>query len=303
MKEIDVAIVGGGPAGVGAALYSARYGLKVVVFEKGLIGGQINSTNEIENYPGYSEIKGMELAQKFKEQIESQGAKIENEEVLSFCEENNKIKIKTTAGDFISKTLIFAAGSNPKKLNISGEAEFENKGVHYCALCDGAMYKGKDVAVIGGGDSALKEAITLSKIVNKVYIIHRRDKFRSVDKWAKKIKEIKNIKTVMDVTIKEFKGSKFLEKIILIDNKTKKERELNVSASFTYVGYTPQTKNFNFKKDEAGFIIVDKNLETSIRNVFAAGDCVKGNLAQIITSTSSGVLAATKAFARINGEI
>ncbi len=213
MKEIDVAILGGGPAGVGAALYSARYGLKVVVFEKGLIGGQINSTNEIENYPGFTEIMGTELAQKFKEQIEVQGAIIENEEILSFCEENNKIKIKTTGQDFISKTLIFAAGSNPKKLNIPREAEFENKGVHYCALCDGSFYKGKDVAVLGGGDSALKEAITLSKIVNKVYIIHRRDKFRSVDKWSEKIKKIKNIETIMDVTIKEFKGNKFLKQI------------------------------------------------------------------------------------------
>lgn len=303
LKEYDVVVVGAGPAGMSAALYATRFGLNTIIYEKGLVGGQIATTDAIENYPGFKEVGGMELVNKMKEQVEHQGAKIEYKEVINFKEHENKIKVTLNDGEVISKTLIFTGGSFPRKLGIPGEKEFENKGIHYCALCDGPFYKGKEVAVIGGGDSALKESIPLSRMTKKVYIIHRRDEFRSKDAWARKIKEIPNIEVILNTEVKEFKGEKFLEKLVLYNNKTKENSELAVSGSFTYIGHIPGTKNFDFEKNENGYIIVDKNKETSIKNVFAAGDCVVGSLAQIATSVGEGVTAATKAFARIEGEI
>lgn len=303
LEEFDVVVVGAGPAGMSAALYATRFGLKTIIYEKGLVGGQIATTDAIENYPGFKEVGGMELVNKMKEQVEHQGAKISYKEVINFKEFQGKVKVNLNDSEVIAKTLIFTGGSFPRKLGVLGEKEFENKGIHYCALCDGPFYKGREVAVIGGGDSALKEAIPLARMTKKVYIIHRRDEFRSKDAWARKIKEILNIEVILNTEVKEFKGDKFLEKLVLYNNKTKKTSELAVSGSFTYIGHIPGTKNFDFKKNENGYIIVDENKETSIRNVFAAGDCVAGSLAQIATSVGEGVTAATKAFARIEGEI
>lgn len=302
-EEIDVAVIGGGPGGFAAGLYSVRFGLNTVVYEKGLLGGQIATTDAIENYPGFKEISGPDFVKKLKEQADYQGVKIEQKEINSVEEFDGKVKLKIGEEEVIAKTVIITTGSSSKKLGIPGEKDFENKGIHYCALCDGPFYKGKKVAVLGGGDSAVKESIPLSRMTDHVYIIHRRDKFRARHAWVEKVKKIDNVEFLMDKTIKEFKGDQFLQKLILVDNKTGKEEELEVSASFTYIGHNPNTKIFDVNKDEKGYIIVDENRETSMKNVFAAGDCVSGSLAQIATSVGESVTAATKAFARIEGEI
>jgi thioredoxin reductase (NADPH) len=301
MEEYDLAIIGSGPAGLTAAIYGARANLKTVIFEKGIVGGQIAWTDNIENYSGFNSIGGMDLSKKMLEQAEKQGAELKKIEVKKIQDKVKEKVLETDEGEIKVKAIIVAVGSNPRKLGVKGEKEFENKGVHYCALCDGAMYKNKDVAVIGGGDAAIKEAIFLSKIAKKVYVIHRRDELRAEKRHQEIAFKKKNIEFVWDSVVTEFIGEKFLQKLKVHNKKTNTDSELDVNGSFTYIGHIPATAWIDVDKNEVGYIKTNDKRETSVKGIFAAGDCVEGGLAQIATSVGDGAVAADSAEKYIEG--
>lgn len=291
----DIVIIGSGPAGMTAALYAARNNLKAIVLEKELYGGEIAKTGDIENYPGFTKISGMELSEKMKAHAEEYGAKFEVAEVLEIKELKKEKVVVTKRKKFKTKTVIIATGSSPKKLGIPGEKNFYAKGVHFCALCDGPLYKGKTMAVIGGGDSAVKEAVFLAEFAKKVYVIHRRDELRAQKMWEEKARKNKKIQFVWNTEVKEFIGTDSLEKIKLYNNKTKKEKVMKIDAVFEYIGLIPNTKIFDVKKDKMGLIVTNECGGTSKPGVFAAGDCMQKCLRQIANCVGEGASAAMMA--------
>jgi len=239
----DVIIVGAGAAGLTAAIYSARLGLKTIVFDKQFPGGQLLLTDLIENYPGYIKVSGPELTNIMTKQAELAGATIKTLEEVEKIEldysldKENPLKIvKTSVDTYYSKVLIIAAGMTHRKLNVEGEDKFLGKGVSYCALCDGAFFKGKDVAVVGGGNSALQETPFLANIVNKVYLIHRRDKFRAFKYLQDRVLALPNVEIIWDTVVQKMEGDKKLEKLILRNVKTNEIRELKVDGVFIFIG-------------------------------------------------------------------
>ena len=235
--EYDVAIIGGGPAGLAAAVYAARGGMKTVIFEKALIGGQITTTADVENYPGFEDnMSGFDIADKMRKQAERFGTEIKQENIKSIQSDNiNKI-VETDSKKYNVKSIILATGANPRKLGVQGEAKYTGRGVSYCATCDGALYRDKIVAVVGGGDSAVEEAIFLTKFAKKVYVIHRRDELRAVKLIQKRAFENDKIEIIWDSIVKEIKGGDFIEKVELYNRKTKEISELNLDGIFIYVG-------------------------------------------------------------------
>jgi thioredoxin reductase (NADPH) len=291
MVDYDTIIVGGGAAGLTSAIYTVRAGLKTLLVEKELFGGQIALTEGIENYPGFESIQGKELVSRMLAQAKKQGVenKIGTVEKIST---KGKERIVVIDGKTISaKAVVLAVGSAPRKLDVPGREEFDGKGSHYCVMCDGPLYKGKNCAIIGGGDAAIKESLSLAKIAKKVFVIHRRDTLKAEKFWQEKAFATKNIEFIWNSEVKEFIGSKFLEKIEIVNNKTSKESELDINAVFTYIGHIPNTNNFDLKKDKRGYFVVDKNYQTSEEGIFAAGECVSGNRAQIATSVGTGATA------------
>jgi len=301
----DVIIVGAGAAGLSAAIYSARLGLKTIVFDKQFPGGQLLLTDLIENYPGYIKVSGPELANIMTKQAELAGATIKNLEEVEKIEldytldKENPLKIvKTSLDKYYSKVLIIAAGMTHRKLNVEGENKFLGKGVSYCALCDGAFFKGKDVAVVGGGNSALQETPFLANIVNKVYLIHRRDKFRAFKYLQDRVLALPNVEIILDTVVEKMEGDKKLEKIILRNVKTNELKELKVDGIFIFIGF--ETKIDIFKElievDEYGFIKTDERMRTKTNGVFAVGDVRAGSDKQLVTSAADGAVAAITAF-------
>ena len=291
----DVIIIGGGPAGYTSALYCARAGLDTLIIEKMSIGGQMALTDIIENYPGFDEgIDGFTLGMKMQSGAEKFGAKTEYASVEKvFLSEKIK-KITTDSGEFLSKTVIIATGAYPKKLSLPYEDEFTGRGIHYCAHCDGRFYKGKTVMVIGGGNSAVSDALYLSNLASKVYLVHRRDSLRATKIYNKAIEENENIEFV--------KNSRPIE--FLIDGKiigTRLENTIDGSYSdiladaiFISIGRSPETAIFasEILLDESGYILADETTKTNIAGVFAAGDVRKKELRQIVTAVSDGAVAA-----------
>jgi thioredoxin reductase (NADPH) len=295
MSDYDVVVIGSGPAGLTSAIYAVRAGLSTLILEKGLTGGQIALTENIENYPGFESISGAELAKKMLNQAKSQGAVFQLDEVKSITEEDNVKTIDLGEKQITASTVVIAVGSTPRKLGVPGEVEYDGKGVHYCALCDGFAYRNKIVAVLGGGDAAVKEAIYLSNTAKKVYVIHRRDELRAEKGHQEQAIAKENIEFVWDSVVTEFIGTKFLEKLRLKNVKTNKDSELIVDGSFTYIGHLPATKWLDVDKTDRGYIKVDKKMSTSMSGVFAAGDCTEGDIAQIATSVGDGAIAGTSA--------
>ena len=294
----DVIIIGAGPAGLSAGLYSSRMGLKTLIIEKLTPGGQITQSSEIENYPGICEVKtGLELMQCWPEQTKKFGAEIISEEVKSIKQlkmENGKFEfiVKTSTNEYKSKAVILATGATPKRAGFKGEEEYIGKGVSYCAVCDGFFYKGRDVAVVGGGDSALEEALYLSKIVNKVYLIHRRDSFKAAPATVKKVLENNKIEIIYNTTVKEAYGTPFLEGLIL--NKESQEFDLKVDGVFIFVG---MKVNSDLVKDicelnEYGEVKVDLSMKTSLEGLYAAGDVREKSVKQVIAAAGDGAVAA-----------
>lgn len=294
-KKYDVVIVGAGPGGLSAAIYAARAKLKTLVLEKATEGGQITLTNVVEDYPGFTSISGEELADKFVEHAREFGVSFANEEVMEIDLNGDVKKIKTDFGnEYTSKVVIMATGSNPRKLGVPGEDEFANRGVSYCAVCDGSFFKDKPVVVIGGGDSAVEEGIYLSKISSEVSVVHRRDKLRAQKIVQDRAFKVSNMKFIWNSVVTEIGGNKSVEYVVLKDVGSGKITKYPTSGVFIYVGLVPNSQLVKnaVEIDDHGFIITDEHMETKIKGVYAVGDVRKTVLRQVLTAAADGAIAA-----------
>ena len=290
----DTVIIGAGPGGMTAASYAARAGLKVLVLEGLIPGGQMGTTFEVENYPGMNNVlSGAELAMDFEGQAKKFGAEIAFERAKKVDFSNEMKIISTDSGEIKAKTVVLAMGAKPRKLKIPGEEQFSGMGVSYCATCDGAFYKGKDTVVAGGGDTALEDAIFLSKYCNKVYLVHRRDKFRAAYALEKRVREIDNIELVLCANVVEIKGDKKVNNIV-VKNNDGKITEIAAEGIFVAIGTEPGGEDITaeIKKNDAGYIITDEKMQTSIKGVYAVGDIREKELRQIVTAAADGAIAA-----------
>ena len=291
----DMIIIGGGPAGYTAALYAARAGLDVTVIEKMSVGGQMTLTGEIENYPGFDEgVDGFTLGEKMKVGAERYGAVTEYGEVIKL-ELTPKIKkIFTTDNEYFSKTVVIATGAEPRELGIEQERELTGRGVHYCAHCDGRFYKDKTVAVVGGGNSAVSDALYLSRFAKKVYLIHRRDSLRATKIYHAPLKEAENIEILFNSTLSKLTAEKRLQKITVTNTLNNESQEIECDGVFISIGRRPSTELVSnaLKLDSNGYIIADESTKTSVEGVYAAGDVRTKTLRQIVTAVSDGAVAA-----------
>jgi len=298
----DIIVIGGGPAGLSAGIYASRLGADTLILEKLTPGGQITLSSEIENYPGVCESKsGIEFMACWPEQAKKFGCEILSEEVTQIKEDKDFL-VKTPSNEYRAKAIIVATGATPKRAGFEGEEEFTGKGVSYCAVCDGFFYKDKVVAVIGGGDTALEEALYLSKITKKVYLIHRRDKFRAAPVTQKKVFNTQNIEIIFNATVKKVLGNEFVEGIIL--NLNGEEKKLKVDGIFVFVG---MKVNSELVKDlvelnEWDEIKVDLNMQTSLKGLFAAGDVRENSVKQVVAAAGDGAVAAINAIKYIEKE-
>ena len=293
MDIYDLIIVGGGPAGVTAGIYAQRARLKTILLEKLGVGGQIILSDLVENYPGFQEISGFDLMQKFEEQAKALGLTIEDCEVTRVTDEGEYKLVKTPDRDYRAKSVIIASGSKSRRLGVKGEEGLIGKGVSFCATCDGFFFRGKDIVLVGGGNSAITEALYLAKIVNKVYVVHRRSELRAEKILQERALGNPVIEFVWDSVVEEVVGNNVVEGVVLRNVKTGKHSELAVGGVFVYVGITPNTEFIDLKKDENGFIITDRSLATSIPGIFAVGDCRQTELRQVATAVGDGALAVT----------
>ncbi len=296
LLEFDTVILGGGPAGLSAAIYCARGASSTAIIDKGMLGGQPNNYSELENYPGFGLIDGFDLMQKFELHVDKFGVqKFPLQEIESIDLKNKLIQTKEAA--FQAKSIIIATGAQAKKLGIPGEKELTGRGVSYCAVCDGAFYKGKTVAVIGGGNAAVEEAMYLTKFAIKVYIIHRRDQLRADKIVQERAMKNEKIEFVLDAIPKEIIGQDFVDTLSIENTKTHEASKLAVDGVFPYIGFAPNVEGLNgqLDQDEAGFIITDETMRTSVEGVFAVGDVRKSPLRQVITAASDGAVGAVYA--------
>ncbi len=287
----DVIVVGAGPAGLAAGIYGKRAGRNILILDiSSLSGGQVLSTYEIDNYPGMPEVSGNDLASSMKAHCEKLGVEFARGRVTSIVDNGTTKQLITKKETFETKTVIIATGASNKKLGCQGEEEFSGMGVSYCATCDGAFFKDGDVAVVGGGDVALEDAIYLSRFCNKVYLIHRRNEFRGAAILQDQVRTIDNIEIVYDTTVEEIKGNDSVSSIIIRNKNSDIISELSVSGVFIAVGTVPNTGAIQGlpAQDEAGYIIADETCITSIPGVYAAGDIRTKQLRQVVTATADG---------------
>lgn len=297
----DLLIVGGGCAGLTAAIYGIRAGLSVTVLEGGFAGGQIAVTNEIENYPGYVKISGPDLAMKIYDQAQALGADIRLEEAVSASLSPEVKTIRTAEGDYEGKAVIIANGVKRRTLGCPGEQELTGKGVSYCATCDGAFFKGKDAAVIGGGNTALEDALFLSNLCETVHLIHRRNAFRGEKHLADAVKSRRNILFHGETVVKEILGEKAVTAVIQRNTVSGEEAILPVAAVFVAIGLIPDNQIFpELSLDPDGYVAAGEDCKTNIDGVFAAGDTRAKTLRQILTAASDGATAAVQAANYVN---
>ena len=297
-ESFDCIILGGGPAGLSSALYARRANLNCAIVDISAIGGTPSNYCEIENYLGFDKINGWELCERFEEHVDKfEVQKFPYEEIKSVDIVSPVKKIVTADKEFLSKTIIIATGAKPKKLNIKGEKENIGHGVSYCAVCDGALYKNKIAAVIGGGNSALEEALYLTRFAKKVYLIHRRMEFRADKIIQDRIKNNDKIELILNYSPVEITGNGRVEAIRLKNNVNFSEIEIKTDGVFPYIGIEPNVEYFSgqLKQDEQGFIITDNSMRTSQKGVFAIGDIRNTPLRQVVTAVADGAIAGVEA--------
>ena len=296
----DVAIIGAGPAGMTAAVYAARASLSVVMIERGAPGGQMVNTFEIENYTGFEQITGPDLSMRMFEHAQKTGATYTYGDVQTVKQlEDKTFEIECLEQSYFARTVITATGTKHRSLNVKGEKELSGRGISWCAVCDGAFFKGKHVAVIGGGDSAIEEAIYLAGLVEKVYVIHRRDELRAQKVLQQRAFENEKIEFIWDSVVDEFIAKDNKMGAVQIKNvKTEEISQVEVAGVFIYIGLDPITdmvSNLNVT-DEYGYIKVNHAMETEVEGFFAAGDVINKELRQVVTAVSDGAIAAQSAF-------
>jgi len=290
-SEYELIIIGGGPAGITAGIYSSRARIKTLLIEKSLLGGQINYTNRIENYPGFKGgISSWELCQNLAYHIKELGLPVEIAEVKEIILREQEKLVRLDDKVIKSTGLIIATGATPNTLGIEGEEKFTGRGVSYCATCDGPLFRNMQVAVVGGGDRALGEALFLSKTAKDVFIIHRRDKFRATKILQEKVSAEKNIHIVWNSVVEKIEGNQSVKSLIVKDVRTQKKHAMTVQGVFIFIGIHPNSElvRDKIKLDNLGCIITDENMETSERGVFAAGDVRSKLLRQIATAVGDG---------------
>lgn len=314
----DIAIIGGGIAGLTAALYGQRAGKSTIVFEKMSFGGQIVSSPMVENYPGIAAISGSEFTERLLEQATGLGAETMQAEVqgvekeVPFTghdqggdEEASKVlfRVRTAKEVFECRSVVLAGGMERRLLGVSGEERLKGAGVSYCATCDGMFFKGRDVAVVGGGNTALEDAEFLSEYCKRVYLVHRRETFRGEEGTVRRLAEKENVEFVLDTVAEEILGGQAVEGIRLCNKKEDKCFVLNVSGVFVAVGQIPKNEPFAslVKLDEAGFVVAGEDGRTSVPGIFAAGDCRTKHVRQLTTAAADGTAAALAAVAWVNG--
>jgi thioredoxin reductase (NADPH) len=292
----DLIIIGGGPGGLTAGIYAQRAKLKTVLLEKMGIGGQICMSDVIENYPGFKSIGGIELMKTFEEQARDLGLEIRFSEVMKITDKGGYREVETSDGPLQARAVIVSTGAKPKRLGVPGEADFIGRGVSFCATCDGFFFKDREVAVVGGGDAAIKEGNFLAKIVKKVHIIHRRDKFRAEKVILEKAMSNPVFEFHTNKVVQEIKGDFMgVNGVTLKDTVSGESSGLAVDGVFLFVGISPNTDFLNVEKDDYGFIKTDRLLMTSMEGVFAVGDCRETPLRQVATAVGDGALAAVEA--------
>lgn len=296
-KLLDVIIIGSGPAGLTAGIYASRAELDSIIIEKNpLSGGQIINTYEVDNYPGIPGISGFELADKFRKHCDRLGVVFAEGDVAKFeLEGSTKIITLDNGQVFHGKTVIIATGAVYRKLGIPGELELTGMGVSYCATCDGAFFRNKTVAVVGGGDVALEDAIFLARLCEKVYVIHRRNEFRAAKSIISKLLSLQNVEVIWDSVVERIEGNDFVEAVIINSTNEEENRKLDVAGVFIAVGNVPSSEVYQefLRTDDSGYIIADESCETNIPGVFAAGDIRTKQLKQVITAASDGANAIT----------
>lgn len=297
----DIIIVGAGPAGLTAAIYGRRALKSVLVLEALSYGGQIINTLDIENYPAAAHISGFDFATNLYNQVKELGAKVKFEKVTNITDMGDIKKVATAKNEYEAKTIILATGADNRKLGLENEDSLIGKGISYCATCDGNFFKGKDVAVVGGGNTALEDTLYLTDLVNKVYLIHRRDEFRGDPTIVEKLKEKDNVEFVYNSNVTKLISNDKLE-AIEVTNKDGPKKEIKVSALFVAIGKVPENENFKnlISLDDSGYIIASEDCHTNIEGIFVAGDNRVKELRQLVTATSDGAIAATEAVKYIN---
>jgi len=298
MAETDVLIIGGGGSGLTAALYTSRANLSTLLFEKLTPGGQIALTDVVENYPGFPEgITGPEISMKMEEQAKKYGTKVVYEEVKTITRQEKGFNVQTSSGNYQAGAIILASGASFRMLGAPGEKELIGKGVSYCATCDGAFFKGKEVIVVGGGDSALQEGLFLTRFAVKVTIIHRRDKLRASPILQDRAKQHEKISFIWDTVVEKVNGEKKVEGVTLKNLKTGAVEEFRTDGVFVFVGHDPNTaflKGF-VAMDEKGYVLTTDGLKTSVPGVFAAGEVRLGAVKQLVAAAGEGCEAALQA--------
>ncbi len=297
MEEYDIIIIGAGPAGLTAGIYAGREGLKSLIIEKNVKGGNANTAPIILNYPGYNSIPGLELLKKISEQAQKYTEIKENEELKKIERHNNGFRLITSKTEYLTKSIIFCSGTTYRKIGVKGEDEYVGKGISYCSICDGMLFKGRDVIVVGGGNSAAEHALHLKDIGVNVKIVHRRDELRAQKYLQEKLK-VEEIPILWNTVLKEIKGNLFVNSVILHNNKTDLEEEIDVKGIFIAVGEIPNSQLANeldAEIDDLNYIVTDKDQKTNIEGVYAAGD-ITGGVNQLVVACGEGAVAAVNAY-------
>lgn len=290
-NRYDVLIIGSGPAGLGAAIYAVRAGLRTAVIDRSPVsGGQVLTTYEVDNYLGFPGLSGSELSDKFRMHADNLGVSFITADVQGVENAASEKIVHTAEGDFVASAVILATGASHSKLGVPGEEKLSGMGVSYCATCDGAFFRNRTVAVVGGGDVAVEDAVFLAGICKKVYLIHRRDKLRAADSLQKKLLSLENVEIIWNSEVKEIAGEDIVEGVSVYNNVSKAQSSLAVNGVFIAVGIVPNTEMFQgmVEMDEKGYILADETCVTSQKGIFAAGDIRKKTMRQIITAVADG---------------